>query len=168
MLNDHFVNFIIDALNGFDLSQASINHWGTGSAQDPPRMLLGLLIYGYATGRFSSREIERATHSDVAMRYLSGDLHPDHDTICTFRVKNEPLMKQTFTSILLLAKELKLLKVGNVSIDGTKVLANASKHKATSCVRRRWSPCLELSRRSWGLGALCYAVLGKRIWSGAQ
>jgi transposase len=66
------------------------------------------------------------------MRYLSGDLHPDHDTICTFRVKNEPLIKQAFTSILLLAKELKFLKVGNVSIDGTKVLANASKHKAVS------------------------------------
>ena len=130
--SDHLVHFVIDALNSFDLSQASINHRGTGSAQYPPRMLLGLLIYGYATGRFSSREIERATHTDVAMRYLSGDLHPDHDTICTFRVKNEPLIKQAFTSILLLAKELKFLKVGNVSIDGTKVLANASKHKAVS------------------------------------
>lgn len=132
---DHLVHFLVDALESVPDAEAKVNARGTGSAQFPPLMLLGLLIYGYITGRFSSREIERATHSDVAMRYMAGGHHPDHDTICTFRRVNAPFIKSSFTAVLLLAKELKLLKVGTVSVDGTKVLANASKHKAVSYKR---------------------------------
>ena len=92
-----------------------------------------MLIYSYVTGRFSSREIEMATYSDFAMRFLSADTHPDHDTICTFRRQNEALFKSAFVSVLETAAEMgHLKKVGNVSLDGTKVLANASKHSAVS------------------------------------
>ena len=131
----HIVHFILDALDHVPMAVAKVNARGTGSAQYPPLMMLGLLIFGYITGRFSSREIEAATHSDVAMRYMAGNLHPDHDTICTFRRNNGDLIKCAFTEVLLLAKEMKLLKVGTVSIDGTKVMANASKHKAVSYKR---------------------------------
>ena len=128
--DEHIVHFILEALEEVPLSGAIVNVRGSGSAQYPPRMLLGLLIYGYATGRFSSRGIERATHDDVAMRYLAADTHPDHDTICTFRNRNAALIQAAFVRVLELAKELGVLKVGTVSVDGTKVLANASKHKA--------------------------------------
>jgi transposase len=131
----HIIHFILDALDQVPMGLAKGNMRGTGDAQYPPQMMLGLLIFGYITGRFSSREIEAATHSDVAMRYMAANLHPDHDTICTFRRNNEILIKSAFTAVLLLAKEMKLLKVGTVSIDGTKVLANASKHKAVSYKR---------------------------------
>lgn len=132
---DHIAHFIIDALESLETSSAKVNQRGTGNEQYPPRLMLGLLLYGYVTGRFSSREIERATHGDVAMRYLAADMHPDHDTICTFRRNNHALIQSAFRSVLLLAKEMKVLKVGTVSLDGTKVLANASKHKAASYQR---------------------------------
>lgn len=130
---NHIAHFIIDAVEVIPESAGHINWRGSGSEQYPPRMMLALLIYGYVTGRFSSREIERATHSDVAMRFLSGDTHPDHDTICTFRRQNEGLFRRAFVSVLETAGALgHLKKVGTVSLDGTKVLANASKHAAVS------------------------------------
>jgi hypothetical protein len=97
-------------------------------------MMLTLLIYCYATGRFSSRVIENATREDVAVRYIcGGDLHPDHDTICTFRRKNRKLFEKAFVEVLLMAQESAgLKKVGTVSVDGTKIKANASKHSAVS------------------------------------
>ena len=131
------VYFIVDAVEQLDIKKFSINERGTGSDQYPPSMMLSLLIYCYATGRFSSREIERATYNDVAVRYIcGGDKHPDHDTICTFRVTNRAAFKEAFVKILLLAKELKILKnIGGVSVDGTKIKANASKHAAVSYKR---------------------------------
>lgn len=132
---DHLVHFLIEVLEGMSMEQAKVNRRGTGNEQYPPRMMLGLLVYGYVSGRFSSREIERATYVDVAMRYLAGDCHPDHDTLCKFRRENGALLKEAFTAVLLLAKEMGFLRVGSVSLDGTKVLANASKHKAASFAR---------------------------------
>lgn len=131
---DHMVHFIMDAVETLDLSAARVNERGTGSKQYPPRMLLGLLIYSYATGVFSSRQIERNTYDVVAVRYLSGDTHPDHDTLCTFRRCNEPLLGASFAQILQMAAGCGVLKVGGitVAVDGTKVLANASKHGAVS------------------------------------
>ena len=125
-------HFVIDAVAALKLDQCSINHRGTGDAQYPPGMMLSLLVYCYATGLFSSRRIEHATWQNVAVRYLCANTHPDHDTICTFRRKNEALIKETFLKTLLLARELKLLKLGTVAIDGTKIMANASKHAANS------------------------------------
>src|SRR5258707_11637873 len=98
-------------------------------------MMLALLIYCYATGRFGSRTIEAASYSDVAVRYLCANVHPDHSSICEFRVVNEAAFRAAFVSVLQLARELRLSKVGAVSVDGTKIQANASKHAAVSYQR---------------------------------
>src|SRR2546422_4005924 len=96
------------------------------------RSMLALLIYCYATGRFGSRTIQAATYSDVAVRYLCANLHPDHSSICEFRTANEAAFRAAFVSVLQLAQQLRLTRVGAVSVDGTKIQANASKHAAVS------------------------------------
>lgn len=132
---DHIARFVIEAVDSSDLTLASVNKNGSGDCQYPPGMMLSMLIYAYCTGRFSSRSIESATYSDVALRFITADTHPDHDTICSFRRNNGPLISSVFISVLVLAKELKFLHVGTVSIDGSKIEANASKHKAVSFER---------------------------------
>lgn len=134
---NHIVHFLIDAVDSLPEKGFRFNHRGTGDEQYPPRMMLLLLIYCYATGRFSSRVIEEATWSDVIVRYIcGGKLHPDHDTICEFRRKNRKLFGRAFTDVLVMASQIGgLKKVGDVSIDGTKVKANASKHSAVSYKR---------------------------------
>ncbi len=127
---DDLAHFVIEAVERVDLSAFSINDRGTGSAQYHPRMMLALLIYCYANGIFSSRRIERATYRDIGVRYIAGNVHPDHDTICKFRRENVSAIAQAFLEVLLLARELKLLKVGRVSVDGSKIDANANKHKS--------------------------------------
>jgi transposase len=131
---DHMVHFVMDAVDALDLRRARVNERGTGDAQYPPSMMLGLLIYCYATGTFASRRIETLTHENVAVRYLCGDTHPDHDSICTFRRRNKELLASCFHQVLELAAHAKVLKVGEitVSVDGSKILANASKHSAVS------------------------------------
>lgn len=130
----HLVHFIMDAVGELEIQTARVNERGSGSAQYPPRMLLGLLIYSYATGIFSSRQIERSTYDSVPVRLLCADTHPDHDTLCTFRRRNEPLLKRSFAQVIEMAAGCQVLKVGSitVAIDGTKVLAHASKHSAVS------------------------------------
>lgn len=130
--DNDLAHFVIDAVASLSLDHYSINHRGTGDAQFPPAMMLTLLIYCYATGLFSSRRIEHATHQNLSVRFICANHHPDHDTICTFRRKNDDLIKETFLKTLLLARELKLLKVGTVALDGSKIMANASKHAANS------------------------------------
>ena len=134
---DHLAHFVVDAVEAMDLRQVKVNLRGTGDAQYPPAMMLGLLIYSYATGTFGSRRIEQTTYDNVAARFITADTHPDHDTLCTFRRENQALLSESFVKVLQLAQELKLLKVGQltVSVDGTKVLANASKHSAVSYER---------------------------------
>ena len=95
-----------------------------------PRMMLALLVYGYANGIFGSRRIERATYRDIGVRYVAANCHPDHDTICTFRRSNFDAVAEAFLQVLLLAKELQLLRVGTVSVDGTKVDANVNKRNS--------------------------------------
>jgi transposase len=131
---DHLAHFILDAVAEMDLRQVRVNDRGTGSPQYPPPMLLALLLYCYATGVFGSRRIEQATYDSVPVRMISGDTHPDHDTLCTFRRENKALVQETFVHVLELAQALKFLQVGQitVAVDGTKVLANASKHAAVS------------------------------------
>ncbi len=124
------VHFVIGAVDTMNLSAVSVNSRGSGSKQYPPRMMLALLIYCYCNGVFASRRIERATYRDVAVRYLSGDTHPDHDTICTFRRENGKAVKEAFAEVLRLGRQMGLLKVGMVSVDGTHMKANASKHKS--------------------------------------
>lgn len=127
---DDLVHFVIEAARRVPVSKFKVNVRGTGSAQHHPHTLLALLVYCYSQGVFGSRRIERATYRDVAVRYLTGDTHPDHDTLCKFRRENEVALKEAFLQVLLLAKELKLLKVGTVSVDGSKIDANASKHRS--------------------------------------
>ncbi len=131
---DHLVRFVIDAVEAVNTRLAVVNQRGTGSEQYPPTMLLALLIYSYATGVFSSRQVERSTFENVAVRLLCADTHPDHDTLCGFRRKNATRLAHAFAQALELAATCGVLKVGavTVAIDGTMVLANASKHAAVS------------------------------------
>lgn len=134
---DHLVHFILDAVDALDLRQVKVNTRGTGSEQYPPHMLLGLLLYSYATGTFGSRRIEQSTYDSVPVRLLTADTHPDHDTLCTFRRENQGLLTESFVKVLQLAQHLKVLKFGQLTVaaDGTKVLASASKHSAVSYER---------------------------------
>lgn len=129
---DHLARFVVEVVDQLDLSELTRQYAGRGSKAHPPAVLLSLLIYGYATGVFSSRKIERATYDSIAFRYLAANTHPDHDTIATFRRRFLPQLEALFVQVLLLAREMKLIKLGQIALDGTKVKANASKHKALS------------------------------------
>ena len=134
---NHLVHFVVDAVAQIGVGSFKVNKRGTGSEQYPPEMMLSLLVYSYITGRFGSRTIEASTYTDVAVRYIcGGEAHPDHSVICAFRKDNKEAFEETFTKILVLARQMKKLKrVGGVSVDGSKVKANASKHKAVSYKR---------------------------------
>ncbi len=134
---DDLAHFVIEAVGRVEMTALKVNHRGTGSAQYHPRMMLALLIYCYANGIFSSRRIERATHRDIGVRFVAANVHPDHDTIATFRRDNLAAFGESLLQVLLLAKELKLVKVGLVkvglvSVDGSKFEANASKHRSVT------------------------------------
>ncbi len=126
---DDMVHFVLEAVAQVPLARFHVNVRGSGSKQYHPRMMLALLVYCYANGVFGSRRIEAATYRDIAVRYLCADTHPDHDTICKFRRENLEALRESFVQVLELARELKLLKVGTISVDGTKLDANASKHR---------------------------------------
>jgi len=128
----HLARFIVDVVNQLDLSGLESAYAGRGSAPYHPSMLLGLLIYGYATGVYSSRAIERATHDSVAFRFVAANTHPDHDTINTFRKLFWNDIESAFRQVLRIAAGMKLVKRGGVSLDGTRIKANASKHSALS------------------------------------
>ena len=132
---DDLAHFVIEAVELVDVSQFRVNERGTGSAQYEPRMMLALLIYCYAIGIFSSRRIERATWRDLGVRFVAANRHPDHDTIAKFRRENFAAVADCFLQVLLLAKELKLLRLGTVSVDGTKLKASASKHRSVTYER---------------------------------
>ena len=127
---DDLAHFVVEAVERVPMGRFRVNERGTGSAQYHPRTMLALLIYCYANGIFGSRRIERATYRDIGVRYVAANCHPDHDTICTFRRNNFDAVTAAFLEVLLLAKELKLLRVGTVSVDGTKVDANANKRNS--------------------------------------
>jgi transposase len=128
-------------VNQLDLSQLESAYAGWGSVPYDPSMLLGLLIYGYATGVYSSRAIERATHDSVAFRYVAANTHPDHDTINTFRKLSGDEIESAFRQLLRIAAGMKRVKFGVVSLDGTKIKANASKHSALhTATTRSWKP----------------------------
>jgi len=128
--DDDLAHFIVEACEQVDMHAFHVSATGSGKAQYHPRMMLGLLVYCYASGIFSSRKIEQATYRNVSVRFIAANTHPDHDTIAKFRRENAAAFQAAFAKILLLAKELNILKVGMVSIDGTKIDANASKIKS--------------------------------------
>jgi transposase len=128
----HLARFVVEVIDGLDLTAMSNAYRGTGSASYHPAPLLGLLVYGYATGVFSSRKLERATYDSVAFRFIVANDHPDHDTIATFRRRFLKDIEALFVKVLLLAREMGVLKMGTVALDGTKIHANASRHSALS------------------------------------
>ena len=135
MPESHLARFIAELVPGLDLSKIYGFYGrrdGRGKAAYHPVMMVRVLVYGYCVGVMSSRRIERASYDDIAFRYLCADQHPDHDTIAAFRQQHLPVLAQLFTQILQLCNKAGLVKLGHVAIDGTKVQANASKHKAMS------------------------------------
>jgi len=128
----HLARFVVELIDSLDVSAMSGSYRGSGSAGYHPRLLLGILLYGYATGVFSSRKLERSTYDSVAFRFIAANDHPDHDTIATFRRRFLKEIEGLFVQVLLLAREMGMLKMGTVALDGTKVHANASKHSALS------------------------------------
>ena len=128
----HLARFIVEVIENLDLTTMSKSYRGTGSASYHPAPLLGLLVYGYATGVFSSRKLERATYDSVAFRFIAANDHPDHDTIATFRRRFLKEIEALFVKVLLLAREMGVLKMGTLALDGTKIHANASRHRALS------------------------------------
>lgn len=127
----HLARYMVEVVEGLDLSQMAKAYRGSGSASYHPAMLLALLIYGCATRVFSSRAIERATYDSVAFRFAANE-HPDHDTIATFRKRFLPQIEALFVEVLKLARTMGMLKLGTVALDGTKIHANASRHSALS------------------------------------
>ena len=127
---DHLALFISEIVQNLDLSSFyQVYESGQGRGQPPyhPAMMLGLLLYGYCTGVFSSRKIERATYEIVPFRFLSANQHPDHDSIATFRRRHIEQIKEVFIQVVLICREMGLVQLGHVAIDGTKIKANASK-----------------------------------------
>jgi transposase len=134
----HLARFLVDVVSVLDVNAIYASYAekdGRGQAAYAPEIMVRLLLYGYATGVYSSRKIQRRTFEDVAFRYLSGDQHPDHATIAEFRKRHLDALSGLFTQALLLCSEAGLVKLGHVAIDGTKIKANASKHKAMSYQR---------------------------------
>ncbi len=128
----HLARFVVEIVEQLDLSQLSGVYAGKGSKPYHPALLVALLFYGYATGVFSSRKLEKATYDSIAFRYICANTHPDHDTIAEFRKRFLKELEALFVEILLVGAELGLVKLGTISLDGTKMKANASRHKALS------------------------------------
>ena len=131
----HLARFVVDLVAQLDLSLIYAGYAERGGTAYAPEILLALLFYGYATGVFSSRKIEKATYETLPFRFVGGGLHPDHDTLANFRKTFRAAIKELFVQVLLLAQAAGYLKLGNISIDGSKVHANASKSKALSYKR---------------------------------
>jgi transposase len=130
--DDHLARFVVDIVDQLDLSHLSAVYSGRGSKPFHPAMLVALLFYGYATGVFSSRKLEKATYDSIAFRYICVNTNPDHDTIASFRKRFLKELGALFVEILVVAEAMGLVKLGTISLDGTKIKANASKHKALS------------------------------------
>ena len=135
--SDHLACFVVDAVAQLDLSAIYARYGTRGGEPYAPETLLGLVFYGYATGVFSSRKMERATYDSVAFRFIAGNTHPDHDTLATFRKTFLPQLKGLFVQILLLARLTGVLQLGRISLDGTKIHADAAKSSAVSYQRLR-------------------------------
>ena len=133
---DHLARFVVEIVDQLDLCEITRQYRGSGSAAYHPTVMLGLLIYGYATGVYSSRRIEAATYESIAFRYIAANTQPDHDSLCAFRKRFLKEIEALFVRVLCIARQtgwpraMKLLKLGAIALDGTKIHANASRHSA--------------------------------------
>ena len=132
---NHLARFVVDVIAQLDVSKLYARYAPEGGEAIAPEILLGLLFYGYATGVFSSRKLEKGTYESIPLRFIASGLHPDHDTIANFRKTLLPEIQDLFVQVLLLAKAVGVLKIGNISLDGTKIHADASKSHALSYKR---------------------------------
>src|SRR6266849_2765196 len=139
---EHLARFVVEVVSKLDLHELKMPYTGVGSEAFNPEMLLALLFYGYATGVMSSRKLEHATYDSLAFRYIAANTHPDHDTIANFRKQFLKQLEPLFVQILLVARMMGLFKLGKISLDGSKVQANASKHSAMS-----WGHAVELEQQ---------------------
>lgn len=128
----HLARFVVEVIGSLDLRLMTGSYRGSGEASYHPELLLGIIVYGYATGVFSSRKLERGTFDSVSLRFVAANQHPDHDTIAAFRRRFLPQIEALFVQVLSLAREMGVLKLGTVALDGTKIHANASRHSALS------------------------------------
>ena len=128
----HLARFVVEIVEQLDLKGMERAYRGTGSAPFHPALLLSILVYGYATGVFSSRKLENATHDSVAFRFVAADEHPDHDTLNTFRKRFLKEIEGLMVQVLMIARVMGVLKLGNIALDGSKIKANASRHSALS------------------------------------
>lgn len=129
---NHLARFVVEVVEELDLTKLYKVYGKTGRPPYDPKLMLGMLFYGYSTGVFSSRKLEQSTYDSVAMHYVWGNYHPDHDSIATFRRRFIEELDALFVQILLIAQQMGFAKVGNVNVDGTKIQANASRHHAMS------------------------------------
>jgi transposase len=155
----HLAYFMIELVEQLDLSEIHASYGGDGRGQPPydPLLMVGLLLYAYCQGVPSSRRIEKATYEDVGFRVVAANQHPDHDSICAFRKRHLKALSGLFVQVLRLCREAGLVKLGHVALDGTKVRANASKHKAMSYGRMKQKEA-ELKREVEELLALAESV----------
>jgi transposase len=130
--DEHLARFIVSIVSLLDLRAIYRQYGAVGGEAYAPEVLLGLLLYGYVTGVFSSRQIEQATYDIIPFRFIAGGLHPDHDTIATFRQRFLTELKDVFVQVLVIAQQQGHLELGHISVDGSKVHADASKSKAVS------------------------------------
>ncbi len=135
LARDHLVRYVVGIISELDLESIYAEYGEHGGAAYAPEVLLGLLVYGYATGIFSSRKLEQATYESVPFIYIAGGKHPDHDTINSFRSRFLDETKELFVQVLLMAQNMGVLRLGNISLDGSKIHADASKSKAVSYER---------------------------------
>jgi transposase len=132
---EHLARFVVDVIGMLDLRIIYQQYSALGAPPYAPEIMLGLVLYGYITGVFSSRKIEQATYESIPFRYLAGGMHPDHDTIAAFRKQFLGELKELFVQVLMIAETMGYLELGNVSLDGSKIRADASKSKAVSYKR---------------------------------
>lgn len=128
----HLARFVVEIVDQLDLRPILLSYRGRGKKAYHPSLLVALLLYGYSTGTFSSRKLEKASYDSIAYRFICANSHPDHDTINRFRKEHKKPLQKLFHQVLLIAQGMGLLQLGTVSLDGTKIKANASKHKALS------------------------------------
>jgi transposase len=138
---DDAVHFVLEVVDRIPESLFSVNRRGSGSPQYPPHMMMALLIYCYSQGVFSSGRTERATWHNIAVRFLTGDTHPDHGTICTFRREHRGAIKEVFLQVMRLAREMGVLKIGTVRVDGRISRQTRANKKVFATIEpRNWKP----------------------------
>ena len=126
----HLARFVVEVVGGLDLRSMTGSYRGSGEASYHPELLLGLIVYGYATGVFSSRKLERASYDSVAFRFIAANEHPDHDTIAAFRRRFLKQIGTLFVQVLDMAREMGVLKLGTVALDGHRSRRAAFPHRA--------------------------------------